>query len=150
MQRRALGCRAHAQVGVPGLRPREEQQVRDAEGTAHGDIIAQPVGLPLLQPGRRSRLHHAPHVRGQLANACPNLAGADADDHAFGVVRVQLARPGRSPGFAVGVGCCMGPLLGAPLRHDCWRCVWVAERDWLCQKFEVLLVAFGGAIGSFV
>jgi len=66
MQSGTSGSGGHSQICVSRIGAGEQQQVRDAEGTGHGGVIAQLVGLALFQTAGSTGLQHAASVLDQL------------------------------------------------------------------------------------
>src|SRR5690625_4200765 len=67
VHRRTARGEGEAHVGVAALGAREEQQVGDAEGPAHDDVVLELVAAALLEPAGSAGLHDAAHVGGELA-----------------------------------------------------------------------------------
>lgn len=117
VQRRSSRGGGYPEIGVARLGPGEEEEMSDAQGSGHGDIVAKAIGTPLLQTTRGPGLHHHAHIFRQLANARPDLARANADDHALGILGYR-GQAAWQRGFVPWIFCAhMGSFFCSWLRH---------------------------------
>lgn len=89
----------------------------DAQGPTHCDIVAEPVGLSLLETRRCPGFHHTSDISHKLTDTRAYFTGTYPDDHALGVAHVDLAIEIRTLGALFGAGTRVGSFFGSSFRH---------------------------------